>query len=172
MAKIIAIAAVEAQTGAIGYRGGLIYRNSKDMAHFKEATMGNIVLAGGATIASLAANWPLFGRHCSEYRLRKPGLAPMADYARAMRAKAEALGCDVYIIGGGKTYAEWLPHCDYLDLTLVYDAQQPQADCFFPLAEAKRLFDQVSSGNVRTTDAGLRYEFTLWARKQEPAVCP
>jgi dihydrofolate reductase len=166
--KIIAIAAVEAKTGAIGYKGGLLYKNRNDMQHFKAATTGHIVVAGRATIKSLGGCWPLQNRLSYAHdRVQVGDMAfYMVDRARAMRSHAKSLGKDLYIIGGGKTYLDWLPHCDLLDLTLVHDAAAPTADSFFPLAEATSLFQRQDSGScILTTSSGLAYEFSLWGRR-------
>ena len=167
MSKIIAIAAVESKFGALGYRGKLLYKNKADMQRFKRLTTSNIVVAGPATVASLGAKWPMPGRALS---LVSPptrvSRAEMAEYVRKLRAHAAILGCDVYVIGGGKTYSQWLEYCDYLDLTLVHDMTTPVYDCLFPIAKARALFARLGSSSVvRNTDTGLAYEYSLWSKK-------
>ncbi|HZD23462.1 MAG TPA: dihydrofolate reductase, partial [Acidimicrobiia bacterium] len=56
----IVIVAAVGRNGAIGINGGLPWRITEDMAHFKELTMGSAVVMGRATFESIGR--PLPGR--------------------------------------------------------------------------------------------------------------
>lgn len=133
--EIVLIAAVAEENRVIGDGLDLPWRLPEDLRRFKRLTMGHPLLMGRRTFESLVHqfNGPLPGRRMVV--LTSHG--PFADYPdvetypsvdAAMAALADQ---DLVFIGGGAgIYAQFLPHADRLELTLVeghYDG-----DAFFP----------------------------------------
>ena len=133
MRRVSLIAAV-ARNGAIGAHGGLPWRLSSDLKHFRALTMGNPLVMGRKTFESVGR--PLPGRDVIVVT-RDPGWTH-AD-VRVARGLDEALrladGADEIMIGGGgEIYAQALPLAQRLYITEVDLA--PAADVRFPQIDA------------------------------------
>ncbi len=117
--KLTAIVAVS-ENGVIGNQGKLPWHLPADLAHFKERTLGKPVLMGRRTWESIGK--PLPGRtNVVIGSMATPEgclSAPSLDEALALPEVASAP--EVMIIGGGGLYAEALPRCAELLLTLVH----------------------------------------------------
>jgi len=106
--KLIIIAAI-ANNRVIGKNGAVPWHIPEDLARFKQLTMGHTVIMGRRTFESLDRLLPnrinivitsgvINGVHCF----------PSLDFAlQALRNEKE-----VYIIGGGRLYAEALKYAD------------------------------------------------------------
>jgi dihydrofolate reductase len=122
------------QNRAIGRGGGIPWRLSADLQHFKRLTMGHHLIQGRRTWDSIGR--PLPGREMIVVT-RQPGyrvpagvaVAPSLDAAlKIARARGET---EAFIGGGAALYAEALPLADRIHLTRV-DASIQGADTFFP----------------------------------------
>lgn len=125
-----------ARNRVIGLDNQLPWRLPKDLAHFKQITMGHPLVMGRKTFDSIGR--PLPGR-TNIVVTRQPGwqhsgVLPAASLAEALgkgRQAAEALGVNrVMLIGGATLYQQALPQCDRLYMTEVH-AEYP-GDTFFP----------------------------------------
>jgi dihydrofolate reductase len=127
--RIAIIAALDRNRG-IGKNGKIPWHISEDLRRFKSLTMGHAILMGRATWESLGR--PLPGR-------RNVVLASTPiEGVESHRSIAEALDAlkgeeRIFVIGGGKVYAQLLDAADELHLTLV--DQYVDADTFFPSYE-------------------------------------
>ena len=123
----LAIIAALTRNRVIGKAGKLPWHISEDLRRFKRLTGGHAVLMGRATWESLGR--PLPGRR-NVVLSSGPvsGVEAYTSLPDALRALAE---CDtVFVIGGGKVYAQLLDRADELHLTLVH--QEAEGDAFFP----------------------------------------
>lgn len=134
MSTISAIAAV-ARNNVIGNQGQLPWKLSDDMKHFKNTTVGKIVLMGRTTYHSLyvkplpnRVNWVLS---------RDPDFAPESPDVRVFRSIEEVLAApreiEMVVIGGAEIYRQMMPHVTRMYLTYV-DADF-EGDAFFPEPE-------------------------------------
>ena len=143
------------RNGAIGKDGDLPWRQSTDLQHFKQITMGSNLIMGRKTWDSL------------------PGMLPGREHFVLSRGKVEgvpvisvddALGMDGWIIGGGQIYELFLPHVTELHRTII-DARVNDADTFFPDITGMG-FELVDEKHV---DAGERDQYDMvfqhWVRK-------
>lgn len=130
--QLKAIAAM-ARNRVIG-RGGVIpWRISDELRWFKRATTGNTVLMGRKTFASLGR--PLPNRR-NLVVTRGPdieGVEVIRDLAAFDPALYAAPGTDVFVIGGAEIYAQLLPRCSELLLTLL--PGEVEGDAYFPAFE-------------------------------------
>ena len=110
------------RNGAIGKDGDLPWRQSTDLQHFKNITMGSNLIMGRKTWDSL------------------PGVLPGREHYVLSRGNVEgvevisfeqALEMDGWIIGGGEIYKLFLPHVSQLHRTII-DTRVTDADTFFP----------------------------------------
>ncbi len=125
-----AIAAV-ARNGVIGADGKIPWRLRGELEHFKETTMGGIVLMGRRTWEGLAVR-PLPGRENAVLTSR-PGEIRGAAVFSSLEEALRRYGDDprqTWICGGAELYRAALPLCSEIILSRV-DAS-PEGDAFFP----------------------------------------
>jgi dihydrofolate reductase len=119
--------------GVIGVGGGLPWRLPADLAHFKQLTLGHVLVMGRATYESIGR--PLPGR-TTIVLTREPGWsADGVEVAHSLEAaieRAHQLDDEVFLVGGATVYAEALESglVDLMCVTRV--AASPDGDTFFP----------------------------------------
>jgi len=110
------------RNGAIGKDGDLPWKQSTDLQHFKQVTLGSNIIMGRKTWDSL------------------PGVLPERRHLVLSRGEVEgaevisfdeALKMDGWVIGGGQIYELFLPHVSELHRTII-DARVGDADTHFP----------------------------------------
>lgn len=169
--KIISIVSVDKNWG-IGNSGSLLAHLPSDMKYFKETTIGNIVVMGRRTYESLPGAKPLPGRlnivitRNNEYESEtvKRGELQTAisveDVVDRFRSFAED-NRDLYVIGGGEIYSQFLPFVDVCLVTKLDAAFD--ADTFFPNLDQNDDFLLVKNGE-QVTEKGITYSFTEYSR--------
>ncbi|HEX8591454.1 MAG TPA: dihydrofolate reductase [Candidatus Paceibacterota bacterium] len=137
MHRISLIAALGERTRAIGRDNKLLWQLSGDLPRFKRLTNGHPVIAGHHTWLSLPEHGrPLPGRTniviaTSTSLVLPPGVLRAFSFEEALELAEEVRGSDeIFVIGGGRVYAEAIPCADRLYLTLVDD--DADGDTFFP----------------------------------------
>jgi dihydrofolate reductase len=151
---IIGIVAI-ANNFAIGKDGKLPWHYSADLKHFKETTTGHAVVMGSNTWRSIGK--PLPNR--LNIVLSRSAQIDTADDLIFLRSEKEAmdlasyLKCDLFVIGGSKTYLEFADLLDAWIVTHVPDTVQ-DADVFMP----KDFLNGFSSVETRELGDGLRVE--------------
>lgn len=134
--KVIAIAAV-GRKYELGKNGDLIWRTKADLAHFKEETMGKVLVCGRNTYESMPA---LVGRTVVVLSRRGTTLKQKQDrwinpvnFSDGWDNICKiAAGRDIVIVGGGTIYAQFAHKVEELLLTR-FDKTDPEADTFFPI---------------------------------------
>jgi|SRR6185312_2276268 len=133
---ITLIAMIEMNNGLSDKDGNLLFDLPKDMKHFRATTSGKIVVMGRKTWDSLPKK-PLAKR--KNYVLSKD-VSFNPDGAKVLNSVEEVLelskNSEVFIIGGGEIYEQFLPHADKLILTHVH-VVHPFASTFFPDYDTK-----------------------------------
>lgn len=156
--KVIIIAAI-GKNRELGKDGKLLWHIPEDLKHFKELTVGNVVIMGRKTFESLPDSVrPLPGRvnivvtRNSEYQKGNYLVAPSVETAVE---QARGVGTEnIFIIGGGEIYREALPYADRLELTVI-DSEDAAADTFFPEYD---VFSKVVS-KKESSENNLSYTF-------------
>lgn len=126
------IIAAVADGNGIGYNGELLWRIPADLRHFKDLTLGNVVIMGRKTFESIGK--PLPSRDnivVTSRELNIDGVHCVKSLQEAYELAETLDGIKVFVIGGGQLYAEALPYTDVLDLTSIL-AIPKAADTFFP----------------------------------------
>ncbi|HTH38633.1 MAG TPA: dihydrofolate reductase [Pyrinomonadaceae bacterium] len=129
---IIGIVAV-ARNNAIGKDGKLPWHYSADLKHFKETTTGQAVVMGMNTWRSIGK--PLPNR--LNIVLSRSAQIDKAENLIFLRSETEALDlakflkCDLFVIGGSKTYAEFANTINAWIVTRV-PITVDDADVFMP----------------------------------------
>lgn len=117
----------------LGKNNDLIWHFKEDMKFFRETTTGNTVVMGRKTFESLPHALP--NRRNVVITTNKDYVAEGAEVVTSVKEAIELTKNDnVFIIGGGKIYNEFLKYSDKLYLTEI-DAECKDADTFFPAFE-------------------------------------
>ena len=125
---MIACVVAHASNRVIGRDGGLPWHLPTDMKFFRELTTGATVIMGRRTWESIPERFrPLPGRRNLVLSSRDVEGAEVFPTLEAALAAADG---DVYVIGGGETYAAALPLADRVYATEI-DAEV-EGDTLFP----------------------------------------
>ena len=125
-----AIAAMS-ENRVIGAGNKIPWHLPKDFKWFKQLTTGNVVVMGRKTFESIGR--PLPNRETiilSRSRFEHPGTRTVASL-REVPVAGETR--EVFICGGAEIYAQALPFCSDLYLTVV--KRTVEGDAFFPVFE-------------------------------------
>lgn len=171
----------QAKNGIIGAQGSMPWHVPEDLAHFKRITAGHPVIMGRATWNSFPEKFrPLPGRtnvvltaqSDLHDQLRRDGAVPAStlDEALALARKADG-GEEVWIIGGGKVYAQALDLLDVavitkLDLEPAGDTSAPQLSEDFAIGATDPSLDS-DDANWHVSSTGTRYRFETWLRQKD-----
>ncbi|MEC7490813.1 MAG: dihydrofolate reductase [Pseudomonadota bacterium] len=132
---LVSLIVAVAENGTIGRKGGLPWKLSNDLRHFKTITMCKPVVMGRKTFDSIGR--PLAGRlnfvvtRNSEFYAEGittfPSLPVALEHVRGLGAP------EVIILGGAALYREVLPSADRMYLTEVH--AEVAGDVTFPFVE-------------------------------------
>ncbi len=130
---MISMVLAMSENNCIGKDGKLPWHLPEDMLHFKNVTMGKVVIMGRKTWESIPKKFrPLPGRK-NVIISRNPDYdAPdVVDVFTSLEVAIAAYkDNDIAIIGGGQIYTLGMPHADVLEVTHV--RQHVDGDTFFP----------------------------------------
>ncbi|MEZ5345624.1 MAG: dihydrofolate reductase [Pyrinomonadaceae bacterium] len=129
---IIGIAAV-AENLAIGKNGKLPWHYSADLKFFRKTTTGHAVLMGANTWRSIGKRLP------NRLNIILSGSLEADDLPGVLIAKSKEevteiskyLGCDLFVIGGSKTYESFADQIDKWIVTRI-PLEVDDADVFMP----------------------------------------
>lgn len=144
----------------LGKGGNLVFHIKEDMKFFKETTMEHKIVMGRKTWETLPGKLP--GRtnivvSSSDFEGPDEVIHDIDKFIAENRDTDE----EIFIIGGGKIYAEFLPVASKLYLTEV-DAEDPAADTFFSEFD-KELYDRIVIKGGKDHD--LAYSFVRYQLK-------
>lgn len=171
----------QANNGIIGDQGSMPWHVPEDLAHFKRVTAGHPVIMGRATWNSFPAKYrPLPGRTNivltsqaeTHEQLRNEGAVVATSLEEALALAREAKGGEeVWIIGGGKVYAQALSMLDVAVITKL--DVDPAGDTSAPVL-SKDFVMGTSDPSVEATEpewhvssSGTRYRFETWLRQKD-----
>ena len=156
---MFSIIAAVGKNNALGKNNDLIFHIKEDMDFFRKTTTGHKVVMGSRTWYSLPAK--LKNREnivVSEEIIPKADktVSDLKDYI----AKNIDTPEEIFIIGGGSIYAQFLPYAKHLYLTEVDDS--PEADVFFPEFDRRNYRRKT----IKHGDQGeLKYTFVKYTKK-------
>ena len=150
--KLIAIVAM-AHNRVIGRAGTIPWHISDELRWFKRATTGHTVLMGRKTWDSLGRPLPNRRNLVLTHGPEIEGVTAIRDLENFDPAAYAEPGTHVFVIGGAQIYAQLLPRCDELLLTLV--PLDVEGDAFFP--EFEPLFEYAETVLVHPEFEVRRY---------------
>ena len=160
----------QARGGVIGADGRLPWHLPEDLRLFRELTTGSTVVMGRRTWDSLPERFrPLPGRRNVVLTTDPSWAADGAERVGGVDdVLARADGGNLWVIGGGRVYAAFLPHADRVVVTDVDTAVD--GDTWAPQlgAEWARVSRAPRTGWAAST-TGLRYAVSEYAREATDA---
>jgi dihydrofolate reductase len=166
MSGLTLIAAV-ANNGVIGQDNALPWHLPEDLQHFRQLTMGQVVIMGRKTWESLPERFrPLPGRLNIVVTRNKAYVAPGAEVVDSLGA-AQKVGAGgtaraLFVIGGAELYAHALPLAERLELTEI--AAEIAGDAWFPALDRGQWREVARRAG--TSANGLRYAFVTYERSR------
>ena len=152
----------------IGRNGKLPWHLPEDLAHFRDATYGGVVIMGRRTWQSLPdGSRPLPDRRnivlTTDLAWRDRGAEPAASVSEALSLASDAP--EVWIAGGGAVYEQFLPRAHRAVVTTVrkWDA----GDTLAP--ELGPEWTEAARTPWLTSRSGLDYQIARWDRATEVA---
>ena len=160
----ISIIVAMAKNRAIGKGGDLIWHLSNEFKHFKEVTSTHTVIISYKTYMSLPGQKPLPKRRniiiSSHLETAPEGFEVAHSIVDAMKLVFNEE--EVFIIGGGMIYEQFLPMADKLYLTKI--DKDFEADTFFPIIN----YDKWELADLKVIDddpqIDCSYRFETWER--------
>jgi dihydrofolate reductase len=155
----------QARGGVIGADGRLPWHLPEDLRRFRELTTGSTVVMGRRTWESLPArSRPLPGRRNVVLTTDPAWAAAGAERAGGV---AEVLARrddgDLWVIGGGRVYAAFLPHADRVVVTDVDTAVEGDT-CAPELDRSWVPVSRTPASGWAVSATGLRYAVSEYRR--------
>lgn len=147
----------------IGYNNGLLAHIPGDLRRFREITMGHCLIMGKKTWESLP-NKPLTGR---KNIVLTDNELDCFDCAETARSVEEALslceaGKEIFIIGGGSVYRQFMPLADRLMVTHIH--AEFQADTYFPEISSDEWYLSEREDYLSDDPAQISFSYVTYLR--------
>lgn len=151
------------KNGGIGYRNNLLAHLPGDLRRFKKITMGHCLIMGKKTWESLPKK-PLPGR---KNIVLTDNELDCFECAETVRSIDEALqlcesGREVFIIGGGSVYRQFMPLADRLLVTHIHE--EFPADTFFPEIKPDKWYISDQEDYLPDSQDDLSFTYTSYLR--------
>ncbi|MBM6546742.1 dihydrofolate reductase [Janibacter sp. YIM B02568] len=148
-AQSLTLVAAIGANRAIGADGGMPWHLPEDLRHFKEVTMGGVMVMGRRTWDSIGRALP--GRRTIVVTSDLSWSAQGAEVAHSLpEALLVAGDREVFVVGGGEIYRQTIAVASRLEITHVDVA--PEAEVFFP-----EIDPAVWVESARSPGAGLAF---------------
>lgn len=138
---------------AIGKNGDLPWRQSTDLQHFKQITLGGTIVMGRKTWESLPGKLP-DREHLVMTRSNRDDVETIT-YERVLELSKKR---EIFIIGGGEIYNLFLPHTEKIHRTIIH-CKVEDPDTFAP--EINSEIFKVSDSTVVKKSARDEYDMTF-----------
>ena len=139
--------------GAIGKDGDLPWRQSTDLQHFKQITLGGTIVMGRKTWESLPGKLPNRTHLVMTHSSRDD--VDTITFQEVLHLSKEQ---EIFIIGGGEIYRLFLPHANKIHRTIIH-CKVKDADTFAP--EIDMEIFSVTNSNVVEKSAKDEYDMTF-----------
>jgi dihydrofolate reductase len=163
---MISIIVAVSEDWGIGKDNELLWHISEDLRRFKKLTLGNTVIMGKKTWESLPRR-PLPGRKNivltddPQENIEFCVTAYSIEDALSKCTKGE----EVFIIGGGSVYRQFMPFADKLFITHVH--KQAPADIYFPEISYSAWEVIEKEEHTASEIESIPYTYTIYERKNK-----
>lgn len=161
---MISIIVAVSEDWGIGKNNELLWHISEDLKRFKRLTTGNSIIMGKRTWESLPRK-PLPGRKNivltdnTNETIENAITAYSIDDAIGKCEKGE----EIFIIGGGSIYKQFMPVADRLYITHVH--KKAPADIYFPEIDLK-LWKITEKEEFKSEENNIPYTYAIYERKK------
>lgn len=152
---------------AIGNKNELLIRIPNDQKHFRQETLGKVVVLGRKTLQTFPQGLPLQGRtniilsKNKNYKVKDAIVVHSTEeLLKELKQYPEE---DVYIIGGESVYRELLPYCNVVHVTKI--DHEYEADSYFPNLDADKNWE-ITADSDEQTYFDIAYQFLRYERKK------
>lgn len=160
------IVAISASNNAIGKDNSLLWHISEDLKRFKEITSNHKILMGRKTFESLPGILPnrehIILTRDKNFNVDSDKVTIINNIEDAIKYYKDS-NEEIFIIGGGEVYKEFLPFANKLYLTKVY--KDFDADTFFPQINLDEWKVIHTSETKIDEKSGLNFDFIDLLRK-------
>jgi dihydrofolate reductase len=162
---MISIIVAVSEDWGIGKDNELLWHISEDLKRFKRLTFGNTVIMGKRTWESLPRR-PLPGRRnivLTDDKTENIENAVTAYSIEDSLSKCEK-NEEIFIMGGGSIYRQFMPFADRLYITHVH--KKAPADIYFPEIDLKLW--KITEKEVFKTDGeeSIPYTYTIYEKRE------
>lgn len=151
---------------AIGYQHELLIRIPNDHKHFREETIGKVVVLGRKTLETFPQGLPLKNRTNIILSTNQDFQVKDAIVVHSVEELLEELKKyadeDIYIIGGDSVYRQLLPYCNVAHVTKI--DHEYQADAYFPNLDQDEEWE-ITADSDEQTYFDIPYQFIKYERK-------
>lgn len=161
---ITIIVAIDRKNG-IGFRNGLLAHLPGDLQRFKKITMGHCLIMGKKTWESLPVR-PLPGRKNIVLTDNELDCFDCADTARSIEEAISYCepGKEIFIIGGGSVYRQFMPLADRLMVTHMHE--EFPADTFFPEIDPDEWHPSEMEAYLSEDQDTISFTYTTYLRRR------
>ncbi len=155
------------QAFAIGKDGDLLEKIPEDLQFFKKMTLHKTIIMGSATFESLPNQKPLKNRKHIVLS-SKENYSPHSDVIvchsldEVLTITKDTIPEDLFVIGGGKVYKEFLPYCDKAYITKILKTYD--ADTYFLNIDQEEEWSLTYETEIKLFES-IPYKFCTYERK-------
>jgi dihydrofolate reductase len=162
---MISIIVAIAEDNGIGFKNNLLWHIPEDLKRFKKLTFGNTVIMGKKTWESLPKK-PLSGRKNIIITDDPNDSFEAGITAYSIGDALSKCGKDeeIFIIGGGSIYRQFLPLADRLYITHIH--RKAQADIYFPSIEPEIWEPVEKEEHIQEANNNIPYTYIIYQRKK------
>jgi dihydrofolate reductase len=163
---MISIIVAVSEDWGIGKDNELLWHISEDLKRFKKLTSGNTVIMGKKTWESLPRR-PLAGRKNVVLTDNPQESIENSVTAYSIEDALSKCGPDeeIFIIGGGSIYRQFMPVTDRLFITHVH--KKAPADVYFPRIDPE-IWNVVEEEEFRASETNeIPYTYRIYQRKNK-----
>jgi dihydrofolate reductase len=162
---MISIIVAISEDWGIGKNNELLWHIPEDLKRFKKLTMGQCIVMGKKTWESLPKR-PLPGRR-NIVLTDVPG--EIIEGSITAYSIEDALGkCgsgeEIFIIGGGSIYRQFMPLADRLYITHIH--MKAEADVYFPVIESSVWEPLEKEEHPEDTEGNPAYSYVIYRRRK------
>lgn len=157
---MFSIIAAVGKNNELGKKGDLVFHIKEDMKFFKKTTTGHTVVMGFKTWESLPKKLPNRKNIVVSFDPIEGPDECVTDLKKFIEENEESEE-EIFVIGGGSIYAQFLDHAKKLYLTEV-DGEDKDADVFFPKFNKAQYTRKILQEGEAD---GLDYKMCLYERK-------
>ena len=152
----------------IGNREKLLVSIPNDMKHFRQETVGKVVVLGRKTLQTFPQGQPLQDRTniilSADRSYQVKGALVVHSLEELLEELKKYDSDSIYVIGGESVYRQLLPYCDTAHVTKIDHVYQ--ADAYFPNLDRDGEWE-ITADSEEQTYFDIPYTFLRYQRREK-----